>query len=151
MITANSITNEERAEFLRKLDKSELIVTDWEADFIASFLRAYRWWNWFTPGRVGSCDKMIVKYGREPEIAFNFPMQETKTVKIPEADPNGCEFLTYETFYPKPCNAPATKMRKNGFRYCTPHGDEVQLHAKRRGMAVTLFAFNHQDTKTPRP
>ena len=61
MIATNSITNEERAAFLRSLDKSALAMTDWEAKFIGSFLQANRWWDWFTPGRVKSTGSHVVE------------------------------------------------------------------------------------------
>lgn len=56
-----------RGEFLRALDESDYTVTDWEAQFIESFLNftstrpgdAARWW---TPGRRTSCDRMMSHY-----------------------------------------------------------------------------------------
>lgn len=140
MITPNSITNEERAGFLRKLDQSDLVVTDWEAEFIASFLNSYRWYMWFTPGRIAACDKMILKYGHEPEIGFDFT--PTRPVEFPAVHPNGCQFLVNAADNDrrqKPCNEPATKMRRNGFRYCDVHAEQVQRDLKRIGKIIELF------------
>lgn len=143
MIATNSITNEERAAFLRKLDASDLMVTDWEADFIGSFLQASHWWNWFTPGRVKSTDRMWMKYGPDLEMPYplkGFELQQAK-VKIAEADENGCNFIIYDGPRGHECNEPATKVRRNGFRYCAGHAEEVERSVKRRGGKLILEPF----------
>lgn len=142
MIPNNSISNEERANFLRALDASDLVVSDWEAKFIESFLNAYRWWNWFTEGRQVATDKMWMKYGAM--LALPYPKTEgsgkSMGQKIPEADENGCQFLVGN----KPCNAPAVKQRRNGFRYCHEHAEQVQRDLKRRGKTMELIPVQTQ-------
>jgi hypothetical protein len=48
----------ERAAFLRKLDKSDVEVTDWEARFIEVCMDKER----FSPAQRDSVDRMIDKY-----------------------------------------------------------------------------------------
>lgn len=66
-------------------------------------------------------DKMRMKYGSEPEIAMPFPPAESSPARLPEADAGCCQFLVREGGRQLPCNAPAEKMRQNGFRYCGVH------------------------------
>ena len=49
----------ERVKFLQKLDKSDVDVTDWEAQFIASTLEK----TFFTPKQREVVDKLIDRYG----------------------------------------------------------------------------------------
>jgi hypothetical protein len=51
-----------RGNFLRQLDRADIEVTDFEADFIESFL-SNKSLNWWTPGRRATCDKMRHTYG----------------------------------------------------------------------------------------
>ena len=151
MIPTDSISNERRAEFLRALDKSDLVVTDWEAEFIGSFLNAHRWYMWFSDGRRASTDKMWMKYGAELKMPFHVAAREdSRPTRIEDAKAGCCQFLVYDDGTARCCNDPATQQRRNGFRYCTTHADQVQRDCKRRGKIIELFPFkkaNHQDTK----
>lgn len=51
----------ERAAFLKKLDKADVDVSDWEARFIESCMNK----AWFSPAQRNSVDQMIEKYGSE--------------------------------------------------------------------------------------
>jgi hypothetical protein len=54
-----------RGKFLRQLDESERIeVTDWEAQFIATFLAAPFPGSWWTDARRAACDAMMGHYKR---------------------------------------------------------------------------------------
>jgi hypothetical protein len=139
MIPASSITDDERGKFLRKLDASDLTVTDWEARFIGSFLAAYRNWQFWTDGRRSSADKMRMKYGSMPEIDMPFPLPPTQRQPLPEAEAGGCQFLIFgEDRRQRPCNEPAAWRRQNGFRYCEMHAEAVLRDLKRHGAAMNL-------------
>ncbi len=121
MTTNPNITDAQRVEFLKKLDRCELVVSDWEARFIASFLDSNRPATWFTPGRRESCDKMWMKYGHEREIGQPYVYADhAKPVKavIPPADPTGCEYLVKLDGVQQRCNLPAEWQSPGGFRYC---------------------------------
>jgi len=141
MTAANSITNEQRAEFLRKLDGSDLVVTDWEAQFIASFLGAYRWWNWFTAGRQASVDQMWMKYGAMLALPYPVARPTGKNLPIEDAAPDACQYRVMEDGRQRVCNEPAELMRANRFRYCRAHGDQVRADLKRRGKTIHLIPF----------
>jgi len=137
-----TITDQERCVFLRKLDGSELLVSDWESRFIESFLRAANPTLWFTPGRRVSADKMRMKYGREPEIKMPFFSDPVAAPFVPEADPTGCQFMVRdEDRRQRPCNAPAAWQRLNGFPYCESHAEAVRSDLKRRGKVLHLVSF----------
>jgi hypothetical protein len=138
----DSITDQERCGFLRKLDGSELLVSDWESRFIESFLQSSHDAIWFTPGRRVSADKMRMKYGSEPEIKMPFFSERVAAPVIPDADPTGCQFLERDEYRrQRPCNAPAAWQRLNGFRYCESHAEAVKSDLKRRGKVLHLVAF----------
>ena len=142
MIPTNSITDAERCNFLRKLDGSELLVSDWEAQFIESFLRASQPTQWFTPGRRVSADKMRMKYGGEPEIKMPFFSDRVAAPVLPDADPTGCQFMVRdEERRQRPCNDTAAWQRLNGFRYCESCAEAVKSDLKRRGNVLHLVAF----------
>jgi len=141
MKAATSITDLQRLEFLNKLSKSDLLLSEWEKGFVASFRMATRPTLWFTAGRRESVDKMRMLYGSEPEIAMPFPLAEPSPVNHTEADPAGCMYLTREDGRQFPCNEPAALQRKNGFRYCQACGEAVQTALKRRGEVMHLYPF----------
>lgn len=67
------ISDHERGEFLRKLDGCELMVSDWEAAFIASFLSKSPPSFFWTDNRRVSADKMRMKYGFQPGLEMPMP------------------------------------------------------------------------------
>ena len=147
MIPNAAITDQERSAFLRKLDGSDLNISDWEGGFIETFLGCYRDWQFWTPGRRESTDKMRMKYGAEPEIKMPFPLAETTASPVPPADAAGCEFMVRAEGRQQRCNAPAAKMRQNGFRYCADHAEAVQRDVKKRtGRTMMLFPFRSKST-----
>jgi len=52
------MSDDERADFLKRLDRSDVSVSDWEAQFIGSNLQREH----FSPKQRESIDKMIEKY-----------------------------------------------------------------------------------------
>jgi hypothetical protein len=145
MNLTHSTTDLERRDFLKKLDASELLVTEWEARFIASFFQS-GCLNWFTPGRRSVADKLRLKYGGEPEIKMPFALKNP-AANLPAADPAGCQFLLRGDGSQKPCNEPANRQTRQGFRYCDTHAEQVQADLRRRGAAVGLLPFEPRDTK----
>jgi len=142
----SAISDHDRMLFMSKLAgnvrlPNGLMVTPWESNFIASFARDSRPSLWFTEPRRVAADKMRMKYGSEAEIAMPYPPAESSPAKLPEADPDGCQFITREDGLPRPCNAPAEQMRQNGFRYCSDHAEAVQRDLKRRGQTMHLYPF----------
>lgn len=144
MIPSSAITDYEREQFLRKLDKTArlangLIISTWEWNFISSYFRSSRPSLWFTPPRRVATDKMRMKYGTEPEIAMPYPPAPAAPARLPEADPHGCQFLVREDGRQQPCNAPAEKMRQNGFRYCAAHAEAIQRDLQRLKKTMHLY------------
>ena len=148
------ITDHQRYEFMQALSRevhkpNGLILGEWELNFLASWRQSSNQTIWFIGERPKFVDRMWMKYGSELEMTF--PLlnhQNARAAKIPDADPNGCEFLVMSDDGGRvqtPCNVPAVKMRRGGFRYCESHADEVVRHAKRRGMNVTLFPFQPKE------
>ena len=137
MIPTSAITDAERAAFLRKLDNSDLNVSDWESSFLGSFMGAASFF--WTDARRVAVDKMRMKYGSEPEIKMPFPLAETSSVKLADADPTGCEFMVRLDGRQQRCNDPAEFRRQNGFRYCSAHADAVQRDLKRQGKTIHLI------------
>ena len=144
------ITDQQRCEFLDKLAISAraadgVLLTNWENEFLASYIRqplpAF-----FSPGgtpsqgRRDSVNRMWMKYGGE--IGLPHPLDAvTATVKIPDADADGCEFFVKLDGVQQHCNAPASWINKNKFRYCAEHGEAVQKDLRRRGGHMELRPF----------
>lgn len=142
------VTGAQRYEFMCKLatevhKPNGLILGEWEQNFLASWRRSSSQTTWFIGERPKFVDRMWMKYGGEVGMPFaNRDSLNRGSEKIPDAEPDGCEFLVMdEARRQSPCNGPAVKVRRGGFRYCETHADEVVRHAKRRGMTVTLFDF----------
>jgi hypothetical protein len=135
----NNITDRERGIFLRKIAKTELMLSEWEQNFVSSYL-ASTGSNWFTPGRREAVDRMRRKFGHEPEIGMPYPLEVEPTKPAP-ADPTGCEYLVRGDGLEWHCNEPAALARASGFRYCQNHADEVRKNLKRRGQVMHLTPF----------
>lgn len=142
------ITDLQRLEFLQALAKNirghnGLLLTEWESQFLGTWLQTSRPSLWFTPGRRSATDRMWQKYGAELELPFKMPAASIVTVIA--ADPNGCEYLVRpdgDNGRPQgPCNEPAEKMRANGFRYCGTHADQVERDLKRGGKTIHLYPY----------
>lgn len=140
MILNPSITDADRAAFLRQLGGSDLNVSDWEGDFLFNFMGAGAKFFW-TDARRLSVDKMRMKYGGEPEIKMPYPLEVSAPVKHAEADAGCCQFLVRLDGRQQPCNDPAAWQRQNGFRYCEMHADGVRRDLKRQGKTIHLIPF----------
>ncbi len=147
MIPRSDITDLDRAKFLEKLWEASrshdgILLFGWAADFVASYKKAYRNWQWFTDGRRVATDELRIKFGNEPEIAMPFPLANSSPADHPAADPGCCMFLIRDEGRQQPCNAPAVCQRKSGFLYCEMHRDAVQADLKRRtGKVLALYPF----------
>lgn len=139
------LTDNARLNFLRRLINSDLLLTEWEDAFVASFESSSRPSLWFTPGRRISADKMWMKYG--PDLNHPFPTDQAelgsnKPHRIPSAKAGCCEFLIRgEDGLQRPCNEPAVLQRASGFRYCQTCADKVQSDLKRLGKTIHLVRF----------
>lgn len=125
------ITDTKYLEFMQKLQadqrgRNSLNLSEWEANFLASFGQSARPLQWFTAGRRSAVDRMWRKLG--PELSFPHPLDTvTERPKIPAADPTGCEYLLRETGQPQVrCNEPAVMREPGRLRYCQMHGDAVK-------------------------
>ena len=127
----------ERGKFLEKLDASELLLSEWEQSFVASYIGAGNRSSWFTPGRRDAADRMRMKFGHEPEIKMPL-FANARPAPTPEAVPGGCEFLKREDGRQQPCNAPAVWRRQSGFRYCEECADSVRENLRRQGRKINL-------------
>lgn len=130
-----------RGQFLQKLHKSELLLSEWEQSFVSSFIGAGNPSGWFTPARRVACDKMQMKFGGEPEIGMPL-FAEAKAAPITEADPGCCEYLKLnESRQQVRCNAPAEWQRVNGFRYCQQCADTARQNLRRQGKIFNLVRY----------
>lgn len=139
------ITDQQFIHFLEKLHASTraengVLLTEWENKFLASWLnRGRQSPGWLTTGRREAVNKMWMSYGGE--INWPHPMDRVTAVKIPEADADGCEFYVKLDGVQQHCNAPASWINKNKFRYCAEHGEAVQKDLRRRGGHMELRPF----------
>jgi hypothetical protein len=134
-----------RITFLEKLDASDLMLTDWEQDFVGNFMQARSDWReqaWWTDGRREASDKMRMKYGVE------LGMQEIRKTKtnggqIPEADPGCCMYLVQaDGGSQSACNELATCQTRAGFRYCRSHQQIAAEACKRKGTSLVAQAIS---------
>lgn len=141
------ITNAQAIGFLNHLSadqqgKNALVLTEWEQEFLASYQRTYRAWQWLTDGRVESVDRMWRRYGAE--LNFPHPLDDVNgKPKLAAADPTGCEYLVRPEpgARQQPCNAPAEFRQPGKLRYCPTHAEAVEQAMKRAGKKFTLVKF----------
>ena len=126
--------------------KNGVLLTDWESQFLASFLHSSRPSLWFTSGRRGPTDLMWKRYGGE--INHPHPLDEAGPVTraCDQASPDGCEFWMKDEGRQRRCNETAELVGRRGLRYCRMHADEVVKNMRRAGMSVELRPFK---TSTP--
>ena len=140
MLDTAHITDAQRAEFLRKLDGSDVCVSDWEGDFLFRFRTLACEFFWTNPQRR-AVDKMWNLYGS----MINWPLPSapaSANKKLPAADPDACEFIVLgEGHEFTRCNEPATLVNQRGFRYCSSHADDVQRDLRRRGGSMILRPY----------
>lgn len=111
-----------RGEFLRALDCGQTNVSDFEMNFIESFLgdratkdRALDF-QWFTPRRRDVVDGMIKRYG------FRSLRAPSSALRIPQAAPGHCGYLVREDGRANVlCNQPAVMKCNNGLELCAQH------------------------------
>lgn len=118
-----------RGEFLRAIDGAEETLSDFEIEFLGSFLK---WagttgvlrppdldFRWFTPGRRAVVDGMIHRYGMR---SLKSEVQGLKS-KLPEATAGCCGYLVRndETNRRDYCGRPATSKSPRGLELCDEH------------------------------
>ena len=134
----STITNAQRTEFMQRLGGRDVILSDWEKRFYASWATAHLT-DWYSAGRKKTVDALWRKYGALINVPF--PGDNVTPVKIPDADADGCEFFVKLDGVQQHCNAPAAFVNRNNFRYCRSHAEQVQKDLKRRGGAMALQKF----------
>ena len=133
-----TISDAQRTSFMQRLGGSDVILSDWEKRFYASWSTAHLA-DWYSDGRKKSVEAMWRKYGAM--INHPFPGDLVTAVKIPDADPDGCEYFVKLDSVQQHCNAPAAFVNRNNFRYCSEHAEQVQKDLKRLGGAMALQRF----------
>ena len=123
---------------MQRLGGSDVLLTDWEQRFYASWAKAHLA-DWYSAGRIKSVEAMWRKYG--PLIGVNFPGMVAGSPSIPPADNDGCEYFVKLDGVQQHCNVPARWINKNKFRYCDPHAEGVQKDLRRRGGHMELRPF----------
>jgi hypothetical protein len=140
----------ERGTFLEKLDGSDLILSDWEVEFVGNYMQARsegRWQGWFTYGRREAADKMGDKYAEElgEKRTSNAEHRTSNVQRIPEATPGGCMYLvTANNARQSPCNQPATCQTRAGFRYCDTHRDIAAEACRRKKVGFSVVEINRR-------
>lgn len=140
------ITNPQAIEFMNRLalgqrSRSALVLTEWEQEFLASYGRAYRPFQWITDRRVGVIEKLWRRHGAE--LGFPHPLDSVNnTPKPAAADPTGCEYLVRLDGRQQCCNAPATLQQPGGLRYCGTHGEAAVDGVKRLGKILRLVKIS---------
>ena len=138
MIPNANITDAERAEFLRKLDGSDLMFSTWEQNFLLNFVADTRFF--WTDGRRVAVDKMRMLYGSE--VKMPFPLAATRRPATPAADKDCCMFLKRDDERRlRPCNDPGALVNRHGFIYCLTCGEQVQRDLRRRGGHMELRTY----------
>ena len=136
------IADQHRVEFLNKLaadvrGKNGVMLTPWENDFVASFIR-FPTTGFFSEGRRVATDRIWMRYG--PELNYPHPLDTvTERPRMADADPAGCEYLVRDDGGPqRRCNEPATCQEPGRLRYCAMHGDAVVKAMKFAGKTIRL-------------
>jgi hypothetical protein len=139
------ITDAQYVEFLWKLANDQarpnglLGVTDWEQEFLRSFVRSSRPSLWITTGRRPVVDRMWRRLG--PDLGWPHPLDTVTTrPAIPKADPTGCEYLVRgDDGRQRRCNEPAVVVDRNPprLRYCELH----KAHVEKRFPGIKLAAI----------
>ena len=154
------ITDLQYLTFLQKLHAAtrppiELMLPEWESNFLASFLQSSRPALWFTgdatSGRRGTTDKMWRRFG--PEINFPHPLDTvSERPQLAEADADGCEYLMRDDDAggrQRRCNLPATQMEPGKLRYCAAHAEAVERACK--GTKLVPFIAGQSPVRVERP
>lgn len=121
-----------RGEFLRAIDCGQTNVTEFELNFIESFLgdRATKDaaldFQWFTPRRREVVDSMIQRYG----MRTLSPVAVRQD--IPQAEAGCCGYLvTRDGRRNQLCGAVAVTKLLNGLELCAPHKQEREENLAR--------------------
>ena len=122
-----------------------LLVSDWENDFIGSYLGLPNGAFHFTEKRRRAIEKMWRQHGAE----INWPHPQDRVSerpKIPAADPGGCEYLEKDDDdrgRQHRCNLPATCREPGRLRYCESHGAAVKRACPKIALVDFLTTDGH--------
>jgi hypothetical protein len=146
MIPNDSITDYARLQFMQALatnvrGKNGVLLTDWESQFMASFLQSSRPALWFTLGRRGPTDLMWKRYGGEINHPHPLDTAGPVTRVSDQASPDGCEFWLKAEGRQRRCNEPAALVGRRGLRYCQMHADDVVKNMRREGRSIELRPY----------
>ncbi len=120
--------------------KNGLILTEWESQFLGTYLGLPTGAFYFTEGRRAAMDRMWRRYG--PELNHPHPLDRvTERPTLAPADAEGCEYLVREDGRQQRCNVPAEFQEPGRLRYCRMHGEAVVRDMKRAGKTVRLIKF----------
>ena len=139
------ITDHQFCQFLDRIaadvkSKNGLVLTEWESNFLGTYLGLPTGAFHFTEGRRKAVDRMWRRYGAE--LNFPHPLDTaTERPKIPAADPDGCEYLVRDEGRQSRCNSPAEFQEPGHLRYCRMHAEAVELALKRSGKRIALIKF----------
>jgi hypothetical protein len=133
------------AEFLDKLAadvkcRNGIILTEWESQFVGTYIGLPTNAFHFTEGRRKAVDRMWRRYGAE--LNWPHPLDAVhERPKMAKADPTGCEYLVRLDGVQQRCNGPATCQEPGKLRYCAMHGEAVERDMKRAGRRIALIKF----------
>ena len=133
------ITDAQYVEFLKRLGADQrggnsLNLTEWESQFLGTFMLSPRQDRWMTEGRRKSTDKMWMRYGGElsfPHPLDTVPEAQSAALCRDAATADGCEYLVRDDAGPqRRCNEPAVCRESRaggtkGLRYCETHKEAV--------------------------
>lgn len=123
-----------RGEFLRAIDAGTENLSDFEMNFIESFLGARALvdraldFQWFTPARRRVVDGMIQRYGMR---SLKFEGSAARQ-PIPQAEAGHCGYLIErEGRRNQPCGEPAVFKLQSGLELCATHDQERKENLER--------------------
>ena len=131
--------------FLEALDRSDLVLTDWEADFVANYLQARsegRGQGWFSDGRIEAAIRMQEKYHVQLNLPGSVKFATPQAKFDLTAAPGCCMFLVSDPGHPqRPCNDAAVCQTRTGFRYCEIHRETAAEACRRKKVPFNTQAL----------
>jgi hypothetical protein len=126
MNTQLELTDSIRVDFLLRLDAAEFEVTEWEAKFLASFMkRPDARTAHFSDAQRTSIDKMRRMY--EPRLPSGgdaaSPGNATGASRLPPAPAGTCGYLVRDAAEGRQrrCGLPAVTQNRLGLEFCADH------------------------------
>lgn len=117
-----------------------VLLSEWEQQFLGSYIGLPTGVFYFTPGRRQAVDRMWRKYGADLQLPHPEDLVNERP-KLAPADPTGCEFLVKEDGRHRRCNEAAEFIEPGHLRYCRAHGEQAVTAVKRLGKTLRLIKF----------